>query len=81
MGRFRRTVIESALILAGGFYVYQNVLSDESKQKLKDMAASVQDAAAKLQGIIASQQPARPTEEENEANREAVERQWESLGY
>ena len=81
MGRIRRAVIETAVIVAGGYFIYDNVISDETKAKLDNMVRTVQDAAAKIQEIVAAQQPQPVSEEENEANREAVERQWESIGY
>ncbi len=81
MGRIRRTVIETAVIVAGGYFIYNNVISEETKAKLDNMVRTVQDAATKIQEIVAAQQPQPISEEENEANRETVERQWESIGY
>lgn len=81
MGHIRRTVIEVAVIAAGGYFIYNNVISDEAKAKLDNMVRTVQDATAKIQEIVAAQRPQPISEEENEANREAVERQWESIGY
>ena len=45
------------------------------------MKDAVSGAVNKIQDMVAASKPADPTAEENEANREAVERQWESLGY
>lgn len=81
MGKFRRTVVESAILVAGGIYIYRNVLTPETKVKLKNMKDAVSGAIDKIQDVVDSSKPQVPTDEENEANREAVERQWESLGY
>ncbi len=81
MGKFRRTVVESAILVAGGIYIYRNVLTSETKAKLSSMKDAVSGAVNKIQDMVAASKPANPTAEENEANREAVERQWESLGY
>lgn len=81
MGKFRRTVIESAILVGGGIYIYRNVLTPETKAKLQNMKNVVSEAVFKVQEVVDASKPTDPTDEENEANREAVERQWESLGY
>ena len=44
MGKFRRTVVESAILVAGGIYIYRNVLTPETKAKLSSMKDAVSGA-------------------------------------
>jgi hypothetical protein len=66
MGKFRRTVVESAILVAGGIYIYRNVLTPETKAKLSSMKDAVSGAVNKIQDMVAASKPADPTAEENE---------------
>ena len=41
MGKFRRTVVESAILVAGGIYIYRNVLTPETKAAFKHEGCGV----------------------------------------
>jgi hypothetical protein len=79
----RTFFIEVGLFVAGGYYLYNHVLSDEAKDQLNHMFDTLKTSFTKISEVAHEQDSANQEQEKKaaEANRENVERQWESLGY